>query len=177
MNCDYPVPVVSRRSVLVGWMAWACSGSLGCERGNACQTVQGEPFFKTRGVVITPNDLTLGDWQERAKQAGLTTIALHPFPGTVLNFVQTDDGQKFLEKCHRLGLQVEYELHAMRELLPRSLFSEDKSLFRMNEKGERVPDANLCVHSTTALDIAAENALKFARSSTTDHWAVLLLGR
>jgi hypothetical protein len=94
----------------------------------------------------------------------LTTIALHPFPSTVLKFVQSDDGKQFLEKCDRLGLQVEYELHAMRELLPRNLFSQDKSLFRMNEKGVRVSDANLCVHSTTALDIAAENALKFARS-------------
>jgi hypothetical protein len=52
----------------------------------------------------------------------------------------------------------------MRELLPRNLFLKDKSLFRMNEKDERVADANLCVHSTTSLDIAAENALKFARS-------------
>jgi hypothetical protein len=133
-------------------------------RSNACQTVQGEPFFKTRGVVITPNDLTLGDWEKRAKLAGLTTIALHPIPSTVLKFVQSDDGRKFLEKCHRLGLQVEYELHAMRELLPRNLFQKDKSLFRMNEKGERIPDANLCVHAPSALDIAAENALKFARS-------------
>jgi hypothetical protein len=133
-------------------------------QSRACQTVQSEPFFKTRGVVITPSDVTLGDWEKRAKQAGLTTIALHPFPTTVLNFVQSDDGRSFLEKCLRVGLQVEYELHAMRELLPRNLFLEDKSLFRMNEKGERVPDANLCVHSSSALDIAAENALKFARS-------------
>ncbi len=161
MNWDNPTPAVSRRSFLFA----GCLGVLEIVwHSNACQTVQSEFFFKTRGVVITPNDLTLGDWQERAKQAQLTTIALHPFPGTVLNFVRTDEGRKFLEKCDRLGLQVEYELHAMRELLPRSLFSEDKSFFRMNEKDERVADANLCVHSTTALDIAAENALKFARS-------------
>jgi hypothetical protein len=133
-------------------------------RSHARQTEQGEPFFMTRGVVLTPNDLTLGEWEKRAKHAGLTTIALTPFPSTVLKFVQSDDGRMFLEKCHRLGLQVEYELHAMRELLPRNLFSKDMSLFRMSDKGERVPDANLCVHSTTALDIAAENALKFARS-------------
>src|SRR5437762_9163735 len=160
MNWDYPAPLMSRRSVLsAGWLGML--GLLGIAKcGIAGHTVQGAPFFTTRGVVITPNDLTLGDWQERAKQAQLTTIALHPFPGTVLNFVRTDEGRKFLEKCDRLGLQVEYELHAMRELLPRSLFSEDKSFFRMNEKDERVADANLCVHSTTALDIAAENALK-----------------
>jgi hypothetical protein len=132
-------------------------------RSHARQIEQGELYFKTRGVVITPNDLTLGDWEKRAKQAGLTSIALTTFPSAVVKFVQTDDGQRFLQKCHRLGLQVEYELHAMRELLPRSLFSEDKSLFRMSEKCERVADANLCVHSTTTLDIAAENALTFAR--------------
>jgi Domain of unknown function (DUF4838) len=161
MNYQYPLAVMSRRSVLsAGWL-----GMLGMmRRSHAYQTVRGEPFFKTRGVVITPKDVTLGDWQERAKQAGLTTIALHPFPDSVLNFVRTADGQKFLEKCHRLELQVEYELHAMRELLPRSLFAKDKSLFRMNEMGDRVPDANLCVHSSNALDIAAEKALKFAQS-------------
>ncbi len=163
MKCDNPLALVSRRSVLsAGWLGMI--GLVGmARRGNAGQTVPGEPFFKTRGVVITPKDATLGDWQERARHAGLTTIALHPFPSLVLNFVRTDDGQKFVEQCHRLGLQVEYELHAMRELLPRSLFPKDKSLFRMNEKGERVPDANLCIHSANALAIAAENALKFAR--------------
>jgi hypothetical protein len=73
-------------------------------RSYACQTVRSEPFFKTRGVVITPTDLTLGNWEKRATQAGLTTIALHPFPSTALSFIQTDDGRTFLEQCHRLGL-------------------------------------------------------------------------
>src|SRR5262249_21777346 len=103
-------------------------------------------------------------WPERAVQAGLTTIALHPFPGAVRNFVRTEPGQQFLDRCRRLGLRVEYELHAMRELLPRDRFTTDKALFRMNEKGERVADANLCVHSPAALDIAAENALRFAEA-------------
>ena len=42
--------------------------------------------FVTRGVVLTPEDLSLGDWPERAKRAGLTTIGIHhqnspPFRG------------------------------------------------------------------------------------------------
>jgi hypothetical protein len=121
-----------------------------------------EPYFKTRGVVITPEDVTLGDWPERAKKAGLTTIALHPFPGKVLNFVPTDEGARFLERCRALGLQIEYELHAMRELLPRELFARDQELFRMDEQGHRVVDANLCVHSSRALETAAASALRFA---------------
>ena len=47
----------------------------------------------------------------------------------------------------------------MNELLPRGLFSEDASLFRMNEKNVRTPDANCCVHSSRALEIIAENAV------------------
>jgi hypothetical protein len=128
------------------------------------ETRTGDAFFVTRGVVITPEDVTLGDWPDRARRAGLTTIALHPFPSTVVGFVRSDAGQQFLKRCRSLGLEVAYELHAMRELLPRDLFPNDSSLFRMDDLGERVGDANLCVHSARALDIAAENAVKVARS-------------
>src|SRR5262249_20504031 len=109
-------------------------------------------------------DLTLEDWPERAAKAGLSCIALHhgSAPSRVVAFIKSDRGQAFLERCAKLKLDVEYELHAMRELLPRSLFENDKNLFRMNEKGERTPDANLCVHSKGALETVAENALRIA---------------
>lgn len=68
-----------------------------------------------------------------------------------------------LSRCRRLGLQVEYELHAMKELLPRALFIKDRSLFRMDDKGERVADHNCCVHSAPALEILAENAVRLAQ--------------
>ena len=35
------------------------------------------PQFTTRGIVLVPEDLTLADWPERAKAAGLTTIGIH----------------------------------------------------------------------------------------------------
>jgi hypothetical protein len=120
-----------------------------------------EPFFQTRGVVLTPEDLTLRDWVERAKRAGLTTIALHHSRSlsVVVDFVRSDEGQTFLEQCRDWGLQVEYELHAINELLPRELFEKDASLFRMDENGERTLDCNLCVHSKRAMEVVAENAL------------------
>jgi hypothetical protein len=121
--------------------------------------------FQTRGVVLVPDDLSLTDWPERAAKAGLTTIALHhgASPAVVANFIESAAGRDFLAKCSRLGLQVEYELHAMSELLPRSIFAPEPELFRMNEKGERTPDANLCVHSARALQIVTTNALRLAR--------------
>src|SRR5919109_5237538 len=121
--------------------------------------------FKIRGVVLVPEDLTLEDWPELAQRAGLSTVALHHqnSPKAVVNLIQSDQGQQFLETCRQLRLEVEYELHAMKELLPRDLFAKDSSLFRMNEKGERTPDANLCVHSRRALEIVGERATALAK--------------
>jgi hypothetical protein len=123
------------------------------------------PHFETRGVVLIPDDFTLRDWPERARRAGLTTLALHHGRSVreVVKFVKSDAGQDALARARKLGLQIEYELHAMSDLLPRDLFNKDKSLFRMNEQGERRPDSNLCVHSSAALDAVAENALALAR--------------
>lgn len=122
--------------------------------------------FKTRGVVLVPEDLSLADWPERAKQAGLTTIALHHgvWPREVVRLIESDRGLQFLEKCRRLGLNVEYELHALKEFLPRDLFAKDKTLFRMTDQGDRVVDCNLCVHSPQALDIVGEQALRTSKT-------------
>ena len=101
----------------------------------------GEPAFLTRGVVLVPEDLTLTDWPERAKRAGLTTIGIHHqnSPQAVIDWIRTDAGQRFLDSCGKLGLEVEYELHAMKELLPRSLFAKNPEFFRMDDKGNRNP--------------------------------------
>ncbi len=57
-------------------------------------------------------------------RAGLT-IGLHHgvSPAVVARFIHSEAGGEFLAACARLGLHVEYELHAMRELLPRSDFA------------------------------------------------------
>jgi hypothetical protein len=78
------------------------------------------------------------------------------------DFVRSDSGTAFLSKCRDLGLAVEYELHAVSELLPRDLFAANPGFFRMDDAGERTADANLCVHSQRALDIAAENAVSIS---------------
>jgi len=154
---------LSKRDFLKLISTLAAGNAAGCSVVPAAKS--GAPsFFKTRGVVLIPDDLTLVDWPERAHRAGLTTIGLHhsASPKVVIDFVRSERGQTFLEQCRALGLQVEYELHAMRELLPRSLFAANPEFFRMNEKGERTPDANFCVHSGRALEIVAENALAMA---------------
>jgi hypothetical protein len=133
----------------------------------ACgQSASDESYFKTRGVVLTVDDLRTVDWPKKAKEAGLTTVATHIFPRQVVEFIQSPKGQQFLDECKALGIEVEHELHAMNDLLPRELFAEDSTMFRMNEEGKRVADWNLCVHSEKALDVAARNAVEFAKILT-----------
>ena len=73
--------------------------------------------------------------------------------------MRSDEGQALLQRCADLGLQVEYELHAMEHLLPREQFAQYPELFRVNEQGDRSPDANLCPNSDAAMEIVAENAV------------------
>lgn len=125
----------------------------------------GRPRFETRGVVLTSDDFTLADWPERARRAGLTTLALHHSVnvGDVIRFVRSETGQRILARARELGLHIEYELHAIAALLPDELFEKDKTMFRADDRGERVPHSNMCVHSSAALEVVAERAVRLAR--------------
>jgi hypothetical protein len=142
----------------------AVSASATIFRGDGWAATPAAPGFRTRGVVLVPEDLTLADWPERAHRARLSTIALHPFPGTVIKWIRAEAGQRFLEQCRTLGLEVEYELHAMRELLPRSRFAQTPDLFRMDANGQRTADANCCPSNDRTLEAIAQAAVEIAQT-------------
>ncbi len=132
-----------------------------------------EGFLKTRGVVLTTRDLRTLDWPERAARAGLTTIGTHITPREVAKFVTTEKGVAFLARCNELGIEVEHELHAMGNLLPRGLFDKNPEMFRMDDKGKRVQPWNCCVHSKEALEVICEKAVEYTkllRPTTTRHF-------
>lgn len=159
---------ISRRGLLKG-LGWAVAAAhAGRSDAAPAGTADGKhaargPFFLTRGVVLVIPDIRTLDWPERAKRAGLTTVATHIFPHQVAAFIQSEAGRRFLDRCGELGIQVEHELHAMSDLLPRQLFDQDPTMFPMNAKGDRVREYNLCVHSPAALQVACENAAKYTR--------------
>ena len=163
MSLGSPAGLSRRRFVEI----MACGLALGeAVIAHAVGRGAGDPFFGTRGVVLSVDDLTLADWPGRASAAGLTTIALHAprSPHALASYVQSKPGRQFLSACRRQGLAVEYELHAMQELLPREYFDRAPKLFRMDETGRRVRDWNLCVHSAPAMQIAADNAVALAQT-------------
>ncbi len=154
---------LSRRGFLGSFAAGSYLAALAGQASGAGDDNAVEPWFRTRGAVLVVKDMTTYDWPALAAKAGLTTLATHIRPGEIAAFVQTEAGQRFLDGCRRHGIAVEHELHAMGDLLPRDLFDKDPAMFRMNEKGERVRDFNLCVHSAAALEVVAENAARYTR--------------
>ena len=119
----------------------------------------------TCGVVLYPFDLTLADWPERAQRAGINTIGLHAAKrlDVLRDFITGADGRRFLAQCEKLGIAVEYELHAMGELLSRELYHKEPAYFRQDDDGGRNIDANCCPHSAAALGIIAAKAVEWAK--------------
>ncbi len=120
----------------------------------------------TRGVVLYPFDLTLADWPDRAARAGLNTIGLHAARrlDVLVKYVRSEEGQRFLARCRQLGLSIEYELHAMGDLLSREYFAQDETMFRMDGNAQRNSDFNCCPSHPRALEIIAEAAVEFGRA-------------
>ena len=124
--------------------------------------VEKEAFFRERGVVLSVQDLGTMDWPSVAKANGINTIGTHMKPAEVIGFIRSGAGEAFMDRCRELGVDVEHQLHAMAELLPRELLAEDSTMFRMDGSGRRVADFNCCPHSEKALDIIAAKAAEFA---------------
>ena len=122
-----------------------------------------KPFFEMRGVVLSVNDLKTLDWARLAHENGINTVGTHVTPGQVADFIHSEAGQKFVADCKKYGIELEHQLHALFQLLPRNLFDTDSTMFRMDKNGRRTNDCNLCVHSQRALDTVAANTLKYAR--------------
>jgi hypothetical protein len=122
--------------------------------------------FDGRGIVLNPRDFSLVAWPELAAEAGLNVVAFHITggpPSVLTEFLRTEEGGAVRDRLVEVGLDVEYELHAMGALLPRSLYERNPELFRANEEGERVADCNLCPSNADALRTVAENAVSLSR--------------
>ncbi len=120
-------------------------------------------------ILIHPEELSK-KWIDRMADAGITVLGIHPWGGkeaarTLLELTETlqkPDYRALLDYAAERGLEIEYEVHAAGYLMPRDLFDSHPNYFRMNEKGERVPDFNLCVSEPAALALVAQRAAKLA---------------
>ena len=122
-----------------------------------------------RGILVHPEELTL-PWLDQMAAAGLNTLGLHPVGGKLAHeSLQRAIDSHILPESRQLrreaalrGIRVEYEAHVMAWLLPRHLFAKHPDWFRMDDKGERQPDFNLCVSNPDALDYVAQRTALLA---------------
>ena len=132
------------------------------------------PF--TVSLLIHPEELD-AVWIDRCVAWGIPTLALHPVGGyrapltmkMMLEKLETAEFRALIDMAVEKGLQIEYEMHAMRYFLPKSEFEKHSEWFRVDENGERNADMNCCVSNPEALDYiavrAADAAKKLYRSS------------
>ena len=126
--------------------------------------------MKAASLLIHPHELSR-EWIQRMKEHGIPTLALHPVGGKsavrsfneLLLLLKTESFRSLIDEACDAGLNIEYEMHAMRSLLPASEFGKHPEWFRMNESGERVTDYNLCSSNAEAMDYVAERAAEAAR--------------
>ncbi len=102
---------------------------------------------------------------------GVSTLALHPAGGIrahitlaeMLDKLENPEYRALLDYAAQKGLKIEYEMHAMRYLLPASEFERHPKWFRMNADGARTADRNCCASNEEALCYIAENAAALAK--------------
>ncbi|NLE68094.1 MAG: DUF4838 domain-containing protein [Lentisphaerae bacterium] len=131
--------------------------------------------FQYRGMVLCPytcSDVRTSDWPYFAKAAGLNLLGIHNGGGDEharradLHIAACGANQRdgLARRTMEAGLDVEYELHAMSTLLPRSEFRRNPSWFLHDYwQGKRIPDFNFCPHSRPAMERVALNARRLGR--------------
>lgn len=115
-------------------------------------------MFLHRGLLVHPEEYNETLLTE-LHAAGLNVLGIHPAGGKkasdtleeAIRLHAFPAGIKKNEMAHRLGIEVTYEAHALRWLLPGSLFGLVPQWFRMNEKGDRTPDFHMCVSNEEAV--------------------------
>jgi len=118
-------------------------------------------MIQRRGIVLTPDDL-IEQWIEWLGIAELNVLGLHGNIDKLIEFVHSEKGYNFLSRIQKLGISVEFEIHAMSWLLPREEFQKHPEWFRMDVNKNRSPDGNFCPSNQEALNIVCYNASKLA---------------
>lgn len=127
--------------------------------GCSSQKVENQDDNKSyRGIVLYPDDIRSIGSSKLVKimsDANLNLLGIHAQHryedlAALKNFLESNEGETLLLECKINNIFVEYEVHALQELLPRNLFVENPEYFRIDEEGKRNNDFNMCFSSQAA---------------------------
>jgi hypothetical protein len=123
-----------------------------------------------KNILIHPEELNK-KWIDRMADGGIKILGIHPHGGgkavesltNLLERLETKEYRELIDYAVSRGLEIEYEMHAARFLLPEALFDSHPEYFRMMANGERTKNLNFCVSNSEALDLVAKNAAELAK--------------
>jgi hypothetical protein len=108
------------------------------------------------------------------KKADINLIGIHSNTITedldsLKVYLESVDGRLLIDLCKKNEIDVEYECHVLQEILPRSLFDEHPTYFRVDTSGVRTSDLNMCFSSEEAWIVVENNVkelLKWVKPTT-----------
>ena len=123
-----------------------------------------------KNILIHPEELNK-KWIDKMADGGVKILGIHPHGGgraleslnDLLEKLDTEEYRELIDYAVSRGLEIEYEMHAARFLLPAELFDEHPEYFRAMANGERTVNMNFCVSNPDALAIVAKNAANLAK--------------
>jgi len=124
--------------------------------------------IEKRGIVLYPSDLiSVGadTWVNFLEQGHLNLLGIHTdsrferLPD-LKRYLESEDGRKLFRLCADKGIDIEFELHVLQDLLPRKVFSKHPEYFRMDKNGVRQQEHNMCFTSEKAYKIVEKNILE-----------------
>ncbi len=124
-----------------------------------------------RGVVVYPSDLTsLGamEWVDLLNKNRLNLLGIHTDTKLetlpkLKSFLSGQEGKTLQKQCKEKGIDMEYELHVLQDLLPRSLFDKQPTFFRMDRTGKRQRAYNMCFTSEGAHAEIEKNIIEITK--------------
>ena len=111
-------------------------------------------------ILLTPPDLSWRGWRETVGPF-FRTLVLHGSTAELKNWVSSRQGRTALARFQKRGAELEYAVHVASDLVPRRLLRRRPELFRMNEQGKRMADANLCPSAPDLDELLAERIRPF----------------
>nr|WP_296466224.1 DUF4838 domain-containing protein [uncultured Acetatifactor sp.] len=131
--------------------------------------------MRKRGIVIHPEELT-EQMIETLGHTDLNVLGLHPVGGpgaekSLEEFLEVFGSAGFQEKVGRIremGMQIEFEVHALSWMLPRELYESHPEWFREDREGKRTHDFNMCASNQEALEYLSVRAAELATALKPD---------
>ena len=107
---------------------------------------------------------------ERLKNSGADLIGIHPGGGEtaaelldeMLEYLKTPGFTAKLAELESNGMEIEYELHALNWLLPKSVLDQNESWKRVDGEGNRTHKYNFCVSAEGVLDYVSDRSYYLA---------------